>query len=76
MFPLVLRELTYRGEFFIVEAHMQGRVHFRGGTVSLLGDQLEARRMELRTAPPVGRVVEQADVVALAITVCRRSRRR
>ncbi|HSO52587.1 MAG TPA: SDR family oxidoreductase, partial [Actinomycetes bacterium] len=34
---------------------------------SLLGDQLEARREQLRTALPIGRVVGPADVAALAV---------
>lgn len=33
----------------------------------LLGDQLEARREELRSALPIGRVVTAADVAALAV---------
>ncbi len=33
----------------------------------LLGDGLEARRAELRTTLPIGRVVEPADVAALAV---------
>jgi len=33
----------------------------------LLGDGLEARRAELRTKLPIGRVVEPADVAALAV---------
>ena len=33
----------------------------------LLGDQLEARRHQLRTTLPMGRVVGPADVAALAI---------
>ena len=33
----------------------------------LLGDQLEARRAELRRTLPIGRVVEPADVAALAV---------
>jgi NAD(P)-dependent dehydrogenase (short-subunit alcohol dehydrogenase family) len=36
-------------------------------SASLLGDQLEARRAELRATLPIGRVVEAADVAALAV---------
>jgi NAD(P)-dependent dehydrogenase (short-subunit alcohol dehydrogenase family) len=36
-------------------------------SASLLGDQLEARRNELRTTLPIGRVVEPQDVAALAV---------
>jgi len=36
-------------------------------SASLLGDQLDARREELRTTLPIGRVVGPADVAALAI---------
>jgi NAD(P)-dependent dehydrogenase (short-subunit alcohol dehydrogenase family) len=36
-------------------------------SASLLGDQLEARRNELRTTLPIGRVVGPADVAALAV---------
>jgi NAD(P)-dependent dehydrogenase (short-subunit alcohol dehydrogenase family) len=36
-------------------------------SASLLGDQLEARREQLRSTLPVGRVVGPADVAALAI---------
>jgi NAD(P)-dependent dehydrogenase (short-subunit alcohol dehydrogenase family) len=36
-------------------------------SASLLGDDLEARREELRSKLPVGRVVEPADVAALAV---------
>jgi NAD(P)-dependent dehydrogenase (short-subunit alcohol dehydrogenase family) len=35
----------------------------------LLGDQLEARRDELRRTLPIGRVVEPADVAALAVHI-------
>lgn len=35
-------------------------------SASLLGDQLEARREELRTTLPIGRVVGPADIAALA----------
>jgi NAD(P)-dependent dehydrogenase (short-subunit alcohol dehydrogenase family) len=35
----------------------------------LLGDQLEARRAELRSALPIGRVVGPADVAALAVHI-------
>jgi NAD(P)-dependent dehydrogenase (short-subunit alcohol dehydrogenase family) len=38
-------------------------------SASLLGDQLEARREELRTTLPVGRVVGAADVAALAVHI-------
>jgi NAD(P)-dependent dehydrogenase (short-subunit alcohol dehydrogenase family) len=38
-------------------------------SASLLGDQLEARRNELRATLPIGRVVESADVAALAVHV-------
>jgi NAD(P)-dependent dehydrogenase (short-subunit alcohol dehydrogenase family) len=38
-------------------------------SASLLGDQLEARRTELRTTLPVGRVIEPADVAALAVHI-------
>ncbi|HEY2316412.1 MAG TPA: SDR family oxidoreductase [Streptosporangiaceae bacterium] len=38
-------------------------------SASLLGDQLEERRNELRTALPIGRVVSPADVAALAIHI-------
>jgi NAD(P)-dependent dehydrogenase (short-subunit alcohol dehydrogenase family) len=36
-------------------------------SASLLGDQLEARRAELRATLPIGRVVGPADVAALAV---------
>ena len=36
-------------------------------SASLLGDQLEARREQLRTTLPIGRVVGPADVAALAV---------
>jgi NAD(P)-dependent dehydrogenase (short-subunit alcohol dehydrogenase family) len=35
----------------------------------LLGDQLEARRAELRSKLPIGRVVTPADVAALAVHI-------
>jgi NAD(P)-dependent dehydrogenase (short-subunit alcohol dehydrogenase family) len=38
-------------------------------SASLLGDQLEARRSELRTKLPIGRVVGPADVAALAVHI-------
>ena len=38
-------------------------------SASLLGDQLEERRSELRTTLPIGRVVEAADVAALAVHI-------
>ena len=38
-------------------------------SASLLGDQLEARRTELREMLPIGRVVGPADVAALAIHI-------
>ncbi|HTX84331.1 MAG TPA: SDR family oxidoreductase [Streptosporangiaceae bacterium] len=38
-------------------------------SASLLGDQLEARRSELRQTLPVGRVVTPADVAALALHI-------
>ncbi len=36
-------------------------------SASLLGDQLEARREELRGTLPIGRVVGPEDVAALAV---------
>jgi NAD(P)-dependent dehydrogenase (short-subunit alcohol dehydrogenase family) len=36
-------------------------------SASLLGDQLEARRNQLRATLPIGRVVGPADVAALAV---------
>jgi NAD(P)-dependent dehydrogenase (short-subunit alcohol dehydrogenase family) len=36
-------------------------------SASLLGDQLDARRAELRARVPIGRVVGPADVAALAV---------
>jgi NAD(P)-dependent dehydrogenase (short-subunit alcohol dehydrogenase family) len=36
-------------------------------SASLLGDQLDARREELRRTLPIGRVVGPADVAALAV---------
>jgi NAD(P)-dependent dehydrogenase (short-subunit alcohol dehydrogenase family) len=36
-------------------------------SATLLGDQLDARREQLRTTLPIGRVVEPADIAALAI---------
>jgi NAD(P)-dependent dehydrogenase (short-subunit alcohol dehydrogenase family) len=36
-------------------------------SASLLGDQLDARRAELRATNPIGRVIEPADVAALAV---------
>ena len=38
-------------------------------TGSLLGDQLEKRRSELRATLPIGRVVTPADVAALAVHI-------
>ncbi|GAX56389.1 SDR family oxidoreductase [Streptomyces olivochromogenes] len=38
-------------------------------SASLLGDQLDARREELRTTLPIRRVVEPADVAALAVHI-------
>jgi NAD(P)-dependent dehydrogenase (short-subunit alcohol dehydrogenase family) len=38
-------------------------------SASLLGDGLEARREELRTTLPIGRVVGPADVAALAVHI-------
>ena len=38
-------------------------------SASLLGDQLEARRKELRDTLPIGRVVGPADVAALAVHI-------
>jgi NAD(P)-dependent dehydrogenase (short-subunit alcohol dehydrogenase family) len=38
-------------------------------SASLLGEQLQARREELRRTLPIGRVVEPADVAALAVHV-------
>jgi NAD(P)-dependent dehydrogenase (short-subunit alcohol dehydrogenase family) len=38
-------------------------------SASLLGDQLEVRRTELRATLPIGRVVEPADVAALAVHI-------
>ena len=38
-------------------------------SASLLGDQLEERRNELRATLPIGRVVTPADVAALAIHI-------
>jgi NAD(P)-dependent dehydrogenase (short-subunit alcohol dehydrogenase family) len=40
-----------------------------GLSASLLGDQLEARRKQLRTTLPIGRVVGPADVAALAVHI-------
>ena len=37
------------------------------GSAALLGDQLDARRQQLRTTLPIGRVVGPADVAALAV---------
>jgi NAD(P)-dependent dehydrogenase (short-subunit alcohol dehydrogenase family) len=36
-------------------------------SATLLGDQLDARRVQLRTTLPIGRVVGPADVAALAV---------
>jgi NAD(P)-dependent dehydrogenase (short-subunit alcohol dehydrogenase family) len=38
-------------------------------SASLLGDQLDARRAQLRATLPIGRVVGPADVAALAVHV-------
>ncbi len=38
-------------------------------SASLLGDELENRRNQLRTTLPIGRVVEPADVAALAVHI-------
>ena len=38
-------------------------------SASILGDQLEARREQLRATLPIGRVVQPADVAALAIHI-------
>jgi NAD(P)-dependent dehydrogenase (short-subunit alcohol dehydrogenase family) len=37
----------------------------------LLGDQIEARRAELRSKLPIGRVITPADVAALAVHIMR-----
>jgi hypothetical protein len=39
------------------------------GCRSLLGDQLEHRRNQLRTTLPIGRVVGPADVASLAVHI-------
>jgi NAD(P)-dependent dehydrogenase (short-subunit alcohol dehydrogenase family) len=36
-------------------------------SATLLGDQLDARRQQLRTTLPIGRVVGPADIAVLAI---------
>jgi NAD(P)-dependent dehydrogenase (short-subunit alcohol dehydrogenase family) len=38
-------------------------------SASLLGDQLDARRNQLRTTLPIRRVVQPADVAALAVHI-------
>jgi NAD(P)-dependent dehydrogenase (short-subunit alcohol dehydrogenase family) len=38
-------------------------------SASLLGDQIDARRNDLRTVLPIGRVVVPADVAALAVHI-------
>jgi NAD(P)-dependent dehydrogenase (short-subunit alcohol dehydrogenase family) len=38
-------------------------------SASLLGDHLDKRREQLRTTLPIGRVVEPADVAALAVHI-------
>jgi NAD(P)-dependent dehydrogenase (short-subunit alcohol dehydrogenase family) len=38
-------------------------------SASLLGDQIDARRNELRATLPIGRVVGPADVAALAVHI-------
>jgi len=38
-------------------------------SASLLGDELESRRSQLRAKLPIGRVVQPADVAALAIHI-------
>ena len=38
-------------------------------SASLLGDGLEARRKQLRATLPIGRVIEPADVAALAVHI-------
>jgi NAD(P)-dependent dehydrogenase (short-subunit alcohol dehydrogenase family) len=38
-------------------------------SASLLGDQLEERRNQLRTTLPIGRVVQPEDVAALAVHI-------
>src|SRR5215468_9391489 len=38
-------------------------------SASLLGDQLEDRRNQLRTTPPIGRVAGPADVAAIAVHI-------
>jgi NAD(P)-dependent dehydrogenase (short-subunit alcohol dehydrogenase family) len=38
-------------------------------SASILGDQLEERRKELRTTLPIGRVVGPSDVAALAVHI-------
>ena len=38
-------------------------------SATLLGDQLDARREQLRTTLPIGRVVGPADIAALAIHI-------
>jgi NAD(P)-dependent dehydrogenase (short-subunit alcohol dehydrogenase family) len=36
-------------------------------SASLLGDEIDERREQLRTAPPIGRVGGPADIAALAV---------
>jgi NAD(P)-dependent dehydrogenase (short-subunit alcohol dehydrogenase family) len=38
-------------------------------SASILGDDLEARRRQLRTSLPIGRIVQTADVAALAVHI-------
>ena len=45
----------------------RGRVRRHALSASLLGDQLDARREQLRTTLPIGRVVGPADVADLAV---------
>jgi NAD(P)-dependent dehydrogenase (short-subunit alcohol dehydrogenase family) len=42
-------------------------------TASLLGEDLDARRGQLRTTPPIGRVVGPADIAALAVHLMTRT---
>jgi enoyl-[acyl-carrier-protein] reductase (NADH) len=49
-----------------IDAIAAGSVHTPLST-SILGDQLERRRQELRQTLPIRRVVGRADVAALAV---------
>src|SRR5207342_235521 len=75
--PHVLGDLCRRTEDAsrahrgFAQARRRGTAHgeLTEVSASLLGDQLEERRTELRATLPIGRVVEPTDVAALAVHI-------